>query len=200
MIRHSIRKACPKFIKKIFRVIKAFTMKQASPLIEPAKIKNAKLFANRKLMVQELFYKGKVLEIRTESGIFAKFLLSLAELEKLVTIDIDYSLFRLQPQENLECLKGYSHEVLPKLTEHFSLIYLDAAHDYKNVKMDLIAMAHLLRPGTVLVFNDFAIMNKDFGFYGVHRAASEFVNNNKCSIIGLAMQKNAQYDLAVLIE
>jgi len=200
MIKHSIRKACPKFIKMFFRAIRAFSPRQASPPIEPAKFKNAKLFANRKLLVQEFFSHGRILEIGTESGVFAKFLLSLAELEKLVTVDIDYSLFKLQPQENLECLKGYSHEVLPKLTEHFSLIYLDAAHDYKNVKMDLIAMAHLLRPGTVLVFNDFAIMDKNFGFYGVHRAASEFVNNNKCSIIGLAMQNNAQYDLAVLIE
>ena len=200
MIKHSIRKACPMFIKKIFRVIRALKIKQASPPIEPAKFKNAKLFPNRNLMVQELFHKGKVLEIGTESGVFAKFLLSLAELEKLVTVDIDYSLFKLQPQENIECLKGYSSEVLPKLTEHFSLIYLDAAHDYKNVKMDLTAMAHLLRPGTVLVFNDFAIMDKSFGLYGVHKAASEFVNDNKCSIIGLAMQTNAQYDLAVFIE
>lgn len=199
MIKHSIRKLTPKIIKKIYRIIRAFKNVEVSPEINPKKFKEAKLFANRRLMVEKLFSGGNILEIGTESGKFAKFLLQMEKVEKVITVDIDYSLFELSPQEKLLCLKGRSSEVLPTLKKDFSLIYLDASHDYKNVKLDLISIEHLLKPGTILIFNDFSIMDKDFGLYGVHRAASEFINSNNCSVLGLAMQKNAQYDIAVCI-
>lgn len=200
MILHSLRKASPKFIKKIYRILSSFYENQSSPVISAKKLTNAKLFANRKVMVDELFQYGNILEVGTETGKFASFLLSLPGLNNLTTIDIDYSLFKLSPQANLKCLKGYSDITLTDLSEDFSLIYLDAAHDYNNVKKDLAAMCHLLKPGTILIFNDFAIVDQNFGRYGVHRAASEFVNDNKCSVVGLALEKNAQYDLAVIIE
>ena len=200
MILHSLRKASPKFIKKLYRILISFRANQSSPVINPEKLRDAKLYANRKVMVAELFQYGNILEVGTETGKFANFLLSLPGLDNLTTIDIDYSLFEPSPQANLKCLQGFSDKMLTNLSEDFSLIYLDAAHDYSNVKKDLAAMCHLLKPGTILVFNDFAIIDQNFGRYGVHRAASEFINESKCSVVGLALEKNAQYDLAVIIE
>lgn len=60
----------------------------------------------------------------------------------------------------------------------FDVIYIDASHEYKNVRQDLEAWWPLLRPGGVMFGDDYIV-----GCPGVIRAACEWAEHVKGNLM-----------------
>lgn len=60
-------------------------------------------------------------------------------------------------------LRGESTAVLADLPPVYDLVFIDASHDYANVKADAGAAARVLRPGGVLAFHDYQSGRGDDG-------------------------------------
>lgn len=58
-------------------------------------------------------------------------------------------------RERLTVYKGLSHKVLPKLADTFDFIYVDGSHEPRDVCLDGILAWSLLKPGGVMIFDDF---------------------------------------------
>ena len=196
-----LRKRLPKSIRLIYRIAKSIrTQGQFEGIIDTSKFENARFYHSREAMITKNFNGGSILEIGTDTGKFARFLLNLGNCESLSTIDVDYSNFTLDEHPKLVRLTGWTSEVLPKLTEKFDLIYIDAAHDFKSVTSDIENIQHLIKKGTIIVFNDFAHIDPFLGRYGVKSAAINFINSSTSTIIGLSFEKHGLYDIAIKVE
>jgi predicted O-methyltransferase YrrM len=52
-------------------------------------------------------------------------------------------------------------------------VYIDAGHDYNNVKCDLAAWAPKVRPGGIIVGDDYGGPSDKVGKFGVKKAVTE---------------------------
>lgn len=143
---------------------------------------------------------GRIAEVGTDRGNFAKRILAACSPVELHVIDLDFS--RTDPDvlqhPNVVTHRGASVEKLQRFPDsHFDWIYIDADHSYRGVKNDALAAAPKIKPSGYLVFNDFAHIDPALGTYGVHRAVVEFATSHRWSFVWLAYQKNALYDVAL---
>jgi predicted O-methyltransferase YrrM len=57
--------------------------------------------------------------------------------------------------------KGDSHNILPELADdYFDLIYIDGSHDAASVLLDAFLSWPLLKPGGILIFDDYLLNKK----------------------------------------
>jgi len=59
--------------------------------------------------------------------------------------------------DRVTTLKGYSNVVLRGLNEKFDFIYIDASHQAHDVLRDAVLSWDLLKPGGILIFDDYAL-------------------------------------------
>ena len=77
---------------------------------------------------------------------------------------------RLKEFKNAIYLRGLSHKMAMSIPDNsLGLVYLDAAHDYQNVKNDLRAWLPKLVDGGIMAGHDY--LNRA---YGVEKAVDEF--------------------------
>jgi hypothetical protein len=156
--------------------------------------------ASRNDLVKLLPRGGRVAEVGTYRGDFARHILATCEPAELHIIDLDVSLVDAEVlhDERVTAHVGPSHEVLSGFpSAHFDWIYIDADHSYAGVTRDAGAAASKVRPGGFLVFNDFAHMDPFLGAYGVHRAVVDFAVANRWPFAWWAFDSAALYDVAL---
>ena len=71
-----------------------------------------------------------------------------------------------------------------KMAAHFDLesvdsVYFDADHSFDGMTSDIISYARILKPGGIMIFDDY----DELDFYGVRRAIQNFASINKLSIV-----------------
>ena len=76
------------------------------------------------------------------------------------------------------------------------MIYVDADHSYASVAKDIAAAHRALKPGGLMMCNDYTNWcSPSVSPYGVARAVNEFVNREGYDCIGLALHPAGLYDI-----
>src|SRR5262249_22698526 len=93
---------------------------------------------------------------------------------------------------------GDSGEQLGSLAdESCDWIYIDGDHNYEGVKSDIEAAAPKVKPGGLMVFNDYAVWSvTSMRRCGVAKAANEFAIANGWQLIAFAFQTSMYCDAA----
>jgi hypothetical protein len=173
---------------------------QTSKSLPGRLIADCRMCASRDDLVAALPRGGRIAEVGTYKGEFARHLLAACEPKSLHLIDLDFSLLdpAVGQDARVQLHQGLSHEVLAAFPDaHFDWIYIDADHSYAAVTRDADAAAPKVKPGGFLVFNDFAHMDPFLGAYGVHRAVIDFAVARGWPFAWFAYHPMALYDVAL---
>jgi hypothetical protein len=201
------------------------TLRPDYPELAAHQIANARLFANRDdmMLALDLPPKSHVCEVGVAYGNFSAFILDHLQPARFVAIDIfdmhNYPVHWGVPQE--VALKGMTHEdfyrdrfkdrfgieIIPGLSQHglrqlqdrsFDLIYVDAGHQYENVRADGEIAVTKIKDDGVVVFNDYIMFDHLLGEpYGVVQAVNEIVASGEWEVIGFSLQKALFCDIAI---
>ena len=196
------------------------------PALSTKCLQDTKLFVNRKDMISSMSFLegGVVAEVGVAHGEFSEFLLSELNPSKFIAIDI-FTMHEdpvawgvptavlFDGMSHLDFYKhkfagygsrivievGPSHQALAKYPDKsFDLIYVDAAHDYENVKRDAELSAQKLKDGGIIVFNDYIMYDHILGApYGVVQAVNELVVSQGWQVWGFALQQHMFCDIAI---
>jgi len=90
-----------------------------------------------------------------------------------ISIDAQYEPFgarlrnnikkRNYPKKKVTLLKGYSEVLMRNLPgDYFDLIYIDGAHDVRSVLSDAVNAWYVLRPGGIIIFDDYKMEKSRF--------------------------------------
>lgn len=156
--------------------------------------------------ILELMPKGGICaEVGTQTGNFAKLILSTLRPCKLHIYDIDYTPFDhayFQPtihQGTVQLHQGDSSTLLGQLPDrHFDFIYIDGDHSYDGVLKDLDQSARKIKDNGWIVCNDYTIYSPlEKIKYGVYRAVNEFCVDRGFEIIYLGLHPWGYHDVAL---
>ena len=200
-ILSKIKKSVPSAIKLLWRIGR-HTLQPHPPSREmPSElISGCRLCASRYELVGLLPKGGRVIEVGTQRGVFARHILAVNEPAELHLVDLDCSELdqQLRRDPRVAIHQGASRDVLLSFPDaHFDWVYIDAGHDYESVTSDAEAAADKVKPGGFLVFDDFAHTDLSFGRYGVHRAVTDFARDRHWSFAWFALASNALYNVAL---
>lgn len=198
-----LRRMMPEGIKRAARLLRlALTpVPPSAPPVPQAQLEGCQMLAGRIEMLHRLPRGGRVCELGTFQGDFARQILDIVAPDELHLVDVTF--------------EACSPEVLshPAVRRHqmtttaflgqsdaadFDWIYVDADHGYKAVVADIAAAQGRVKPGGLLVFNDFArIVRPGFGVYGVHQAVMEFAARSGWPFAYFCLSEEANYDVAL---
>lgn len=196
-----LRMASPRFVRKIYRIVRAMT--EPEPVSEALPfdlVEGCRFAPTREDMVSQFPRGGKVAELGTYRGNFAREILNRNDPSELHIVDLVYTYFDqvLASDPRVTCHQGICHEVVATFPDgYFDWIYLDADHSYEGTLREAERAALKVRPGGFLVFNDFAHIDPWLGRYGVHRAAVDFALKHRWPLRWFAYERSALYDVAL---
>ncbi len=185
----------------------------------------AGLYATRRDMVYALAPRGgTAIELGVMHGDFSEFILETLEPAKFYGAD----LFRMHEEpiiwgrpsselfdnmtqidfyrkrfakygDRFRALQGPSADLMEEFPdETFDFIYIDAGHDYENVRKDADVSARKLKRDGLIVFNDYTLMDVfSLDPYGIVQAVNEMVATGDWKICGFALEHNMFCDIAV---
>jgi hypothetical protein len=184
-------------------------------LISQEQLNNAKLYTTKVEFIKHIPKGGHFLEIGTLAGDYAEPLLSAqpASLDLLDTFEsrdwegsnrfdsaTHYEYVKNKFKNNLEVslLKGHTDEILTSLTKKYDYIYIDADHNYSQVKKDLKNALPLIADNGIIGFNDYIYDDRYYNVYGVIETVCEFLDANKdWQVIGFALQEEMYADIYI---
>jgi hypothetical protein len=197
----AVRKRLPRGVRQVLRLGRHIVSRpQPSAPLPTHLLAECRVCASREDLIGLLPRGGRIAEIGTQRGDFARHILATAAPAELHLIDLDFSSLAADVAADRRVVRhdGNSHLILQQFPDaHFDWIYVDADHSFAGVKRDAAAAAAKVKPGGYLVFNDFAHVDTELGAYGVHRAVVEFANERQWPFCWLAYQPNALYDVAL---
>lgn len=165
-----------------------------APSLPQGLVEGCRLYSDRYRMLETLPQGGVVGEVGTDRGDFAARIVAATHPRTLHIFELDIS--RINP-DNISSLVadgtcqlhvGDSSEQLRALpNQSFDWIYIDGDHGYEGVKRDIAAAAPKIKPGGLMVFNDYAVWSvTSMRRCGVAKAANEFAIANEWPLIGFA--------------
>lgn len=171
--------------------------------IPPKALEKCRVFSNRYIAVKESWPKNaKILEIGTQTGIFANYIAESVDPKELHLIDISYDLFNDDLRFALRMTKheGRSSEIIKQFSEsYFDVAYIDASHDYADVKSDLEGAKRIVKDGGLIVCNDYVWYSPaEMSEYGVIRAVNEIINDDEFNILYIALHTHGFFDIAFI--
>lgn len=184
-------------------------------LISQDQLNNAKLYSTKFEFIKHIPKGGHILEIGTLGGDYAEPLLAAepASLDLLDTFEskdwegfkrfneqthYEYIKNKFKDSPEVSLLRGYTDNVLPSITKKYDYIYIDADHNYAQVKRDLSNAVKLIADGGIIGFNDYIYDDKYYNVYGVIQTVCEFLHENKdWQVIAFALQEEMYADIYI---
>lgn len=175
------------------------------PQLSDLHLKNSRVLPSREAILP-LLPKGLVCaEVGTQTGCFAKKILSLLQPSRLHIYDLDFTPFDHAHFESalregvVELHQGDSAEMMAAMPDrHFDFIYIDGDHSYTGVVRDLEQAALKIKSDGWIVCNDYTVFSPLEGIkYGVCRAVNEFCLRSGYEIIYLALHPWGYHDVAL---
>jgi hypothetical protein len=159
---------------------------------------------NREELLRRLPKGGRIVEVGTFRGEFARSILDIIQPEELIIVDISFDLFdyvtmsKHPLQGRIKQITGNSYEVMATLQDnYFDMIYIDANHMYEYISRELPIAHQKLRAGGYIVANDYTSYSPLNGHkYGVTKAVNEFVNREGYQVKFFGLQAGGYHDLA----
>lgn len=199
----AIRRTLPEWLKVWYRAGRLMLqpVPPRAPAVPQAQLEGATLLTDRIELLRRLPKGGRVAELGTETGGFAAHILDICRPDQLDLVDVTFE----------RCLKDVlanpvvtAHRMLTTAflatvpDGHYDWIYIDADHGYAAVTADIAAAEAKVKPGGLLVFNDFGrIIRPGLGVLGVHQAVHEFLVRSGWPVVHLAFEGEALYDIAI---
>ena len=199
----TLRRLLPEKVKMLGRLARlAFQPPPPpAPAIAQAQLEGCVLLTDRLEMLRRLPKGGRVCELGTYRGDFARMILEAVQPDELHLVDVS---FALCGQDVLDHPAVRRHETTTtaflgaSAVADFDWIYVDADHGYEAVVADIACAKRRVKPSGLLVFNDFArIVRPGFGVFGVHQAVCEFAAAEGWAVAYLSMGGEALYDIAL---
>jgi SAM-dependent methyltransferase len=195
-----LRTRSPNWLRMLYRATRALRPVQTSGYLPRELIHECMFVPSRIELLDDLPHGGAIAEIGTYKGEFAQHILDRCKPRELHVFDLDFSRVnrKMLKDTRLYMHKGFASDAIAKLPDgYFDWIYLDADHSYEGTLRDAIATSQKVRPGGFLVFNDFAHIDAQYGRYGVHRAAVDFILEHRWPVKFFAFQSAGLYDIAI---
>ena len=198
-----LRRLLPEPAKALWRLARVALQPPppAAPTIPQAQLDGAVLLSDRHEMLRRLPKGGRVCELGTLRGDFARAILDVVAPEELHLVDVHFGLCR---PDVLADPRVRQHEMLTteflgqRNAGEFDWIYVDADHSYEAVVRDIAVAKGRVKPGGLLAFNDFArIVRPGFGVFGVHQAVCEFIAAEGWAVAYFCFNGEALYDIAL---
>jgi hypothetical protein len=197
-----LRRRLPEGLKTLGRLARlAFQPPPPAPVIPQGQLEGCVLVNDRSEMLRRFPKGGRICELGTWRGDFARLILDIVEPRELHLVDVDFTPCR---QDVLDHPAVRRHQTTTtgylgaSAAADFDWIYVDADHGYGAVVADIAAAKGRVKPGGLLVFNDFArIVRPGFGVFGVHQAVCEFAAAEGWAVAYLSLSGEALYDIAL---
>ena len=181
-----------------------------APMLQDCHVKNCRLVENRVKMLEFLPKNSVVAEVGTQYGRFAEKILAATQPQKLHLIDSNFDCFNSEIDQKpllkagienatIELHHGDSSTILSSFPdEYFDWMYIDADHAYEGVCKDIDRGHTKVKPGGMMVFNDYTNWSVcEIMPYGVAKAVNEFCIANNWEIVFLALHSLGYHDIAI---
>lgn len=197
-----LRKRLPQRVRFALRLVNHlfFHRNRASLPLPQELVADCRVCASRWHLLAFLPHGGRIAEVGTHRGDFARQILDVCHPQELRLADLDTSFLNpaIEKDPLVRVYRGFSHEVLTTFPDdYFDWVYIDADHSYDATLRDARAAASKVKRGGYLVFNDFAHIGPNLGAFGVHRAVIDFAINDGWRFRWFAFEPNALYDVAL---
>jgi len=162
---------------------------------------------------------GSIVEIGTLTGTLRRWMLSHLTPTRMDIMDIEPKSITKCNKEHaalvelgkMRCHLGDSKQLISAMPDDsVDLMYVDGDHDYPGVCGDLEAARTKVKPGGLLVLNDYYVFETMFlgipvgqprgarwGTYGVIHAANEFILRYKWELVYMTLHPRNEPDLAI---
>lgn len=199
----ALRRALPEPLKRLGRLARLVLkpVPPPAPAIPQAQLDGCAVLSDRIEMLRRLPKGGRICELGTFEGGFARMILDIVAPDELHLVDVAFD--RCRPdvladpavRRHQTMTTTFLRDAAPN---SFNWIYVDADHAYDAVVADIAAAKTRVKPGGLLIFNDFGrIVRPGFGTFGVHQAVCEFAASDGWPLAYFCLAGEALYDVAL---
>jgi SAM-dependent methyltransferase len=174
------------------------------PSLPPERFEGCVLLSHRDEILKRLPKGGTCAEVGTQEGFFAEKIFATVQPRRLHLFDIDDTPLRnrginLLQQPGVELHLGDSSTMLATFPDdHFDWIYIDGDHSYEGVSRDIRVARAKVKPGGLLIFNDFTLWSPTECIdYGVPHAVCELSANHGFNFVYFALHPHLHNDVAL---
>lgn len=181
-----------------------------APELPAAKLEGCEVLPNRMMLLDRVAPGGVMAEIGVDRGDFSLQILNRCKPERLHLFDMDFNrvanpdiIAELDREDGrLEFHVGDSSSQLATMPDaSFDMIYIDGDHKYEGVKKDISVAVEKVKPGGVLIFNDYTVWSVVSMFHcGVARAVHELCLTSPWKFRYLALQTMMYNDVMLVRE